>query len=46
MGDEDDEDEIGVFKKKVRGLDFCVLGRENEGRKKELEIRRRKKLEE
>lgn len=46
VGDEDDEDEIGVPKKKVRGLDSCVLGRENEGRKKELETRRRKKLEE
>lgn len=43
VGDEDDEDEISVPKKKVRWPDSCILGR-SEGREKELEARRERKL--
>lgn len=45
VGNEDDEDEISVPRKKVRGLDSCVLGR-NEGEKKETRSQKRgKKME-
>lgn len=43
VGDEDDEDEISVPKKKVRGPDSCIVGR-SEGRERELEVRRERKL--
>lgn len=42
LGNEDDEDEISVPKKKVRGPDSCILGRRE--RKKELGASRGKRL--
>lgn len=41
VGDEEDDEDISVPKKKVRGPGSCIQGR-SEGREKELEARREK----